>query len=209
MAMLIVLFVPVQASHSGANPERSVATINNQTREGGRSSILESIPVTISICNGGPHCHDAKFLNFEVTPSDSGKMLVATPENNADFTDFVALITDGIDGFITVQVVGGNFGTRESSFFGTQTGPNGIDLEGSNINLIGLFVNSATLDIPGRDPNGDGLWTDYYLESSFMFLEPVLTKDECKHHGWQELFRYDGSVFKNQGDCIQYFLTGF
>jgi hypothetical protein len=209
LTMLFVLFVPVQASNLETYPERIVATINNGIRGGGTRAILESIQVTISICNGGPKCRDAKVLSFEVIPSDSGKTLIATPENNADFTDFVALITDGVDGFVWIRVGGGGIGRPESSFFGTQTGPNGIDLEGSNINLIGLFVNYATLDIPGSDPKGDGLWSDYELESSLMFLEPILTKEECKDYEWQELFSYDGSVFKNQGDCIQYFLTGF
>lgn len=34
------------------------------------------------------------------------------------------------------------------------------------------------------------------------------TKDDCKKGGWQDLYRADGSTFKNQGDCIQYVNTG-
>ncbi len=30
----------------------------------------------------------------------------------------------------------------------------------------------------------------------------------CKNGGWQNLFRADGTPFKNQGDCIQYVNTG-
>jgi len=30
----------------------------------------------------------------------------------------------------------------------------------------------------------------------------------CKNDGWQQLTRGDGSLFKNQGDCIQYVNTG-
>jgi len=30
----------------------------------------------------------------------------------------------------------------------------------------------------------------------------------CKNDGWQQLTRADGSIFKNQGDCIQYVNTG-
>jgi hypothetical protein len=33
-------------------------------------------------------------------------------------------------------------------------------------------------------------------------------KDSCKGHGWQMVFRADGSGFMNQGDCIQYVNTG-
>jgi len=34
------------------------------------------------------------------------------------------------------------------------------------------------------------------------------TKDSCKNSGWKNVLRADGSAFKNQGDCIQYFNTG-
>jgi hypothetical protein len=34
------------------------------------------------------------------------------------------------------------------------------------------------------------------------------TSDDCKHGGWMDLTRADGSTFKNQGDCIQYVKTG-
>jgi hypothetical protein len=30
----------------------------------------------------------------------------------------------------------------------------------------------------------------------------------CKHDGWQDLTRADGTIFNNQGDCIQYVNTG-
>jgi hypothetical protein len=32
--------------------------------------------------------------------------------------------------------------------------------------------------------------------------------NDCKKGGWESLSRADGSSFKNQGDCIQYFNTG-
>jgi len=30
----------------------------------------------------------------------------------------------------------------------------------------------------------------------------------CKNDGWKTLTRADGSIYKNQGDCIQYVNTG-
>jgi hypothetical protein len=32
--------------------------------------------------------------------------------------------------------------------------------------------------------------------------------DQCKKNGWQTLTKPDGTLFKNQGDCIQYVNTG-
>ena len=36
----------------------------------------------------------------------------------------------------------------------------------------------------------------------------AMKKDECKKGGWAEMSREDGSLFKNQGDCLQYVNTG-
>jgi hypothetical protein len=41
----------------------------------------------------------------------------------------------------------------------------------------------------------------------YTFDEPQ-TKGACKKSGWQVVTRANGSEFKNQGDCVQYFNTG-
>jgi hypothetical protein len=41
----------------------------------------------------------------------------------------------------------------------------------------------------------------------YTFDEPQ-TKGQCKKSGWEVVTRANGSIFKNQGDCIQYFNTG-
>ncbi|MEO7191783.1 MAG: hypothetical protein ABI051_12080 [Vicinamibacterales bacterium] len=33
-------------------------------------------------------------------------------------------------------------------------------------------------------------------------------KEQCKGNSWQDVFRANGSIFKNQGDCIQFVNTG-
>ena len=35
-----------------------------------------------------------------------------------------------------------------------------------------------------------------------------VTEDDCKNGGWITHVRLDGSVFKSQGDCLQYVNTG-
>jgi hypothetical protein len=44
-------------------------------------------------------------------------------------------------------------------------------------------------------------------ETLYTYDQPG-SKDQCKKGGWQDLTREDGTPFKNQGDCIQYFNTG-
>ena len=42
---------------------------------------------------------------------------------------------------------------------------------------------------------------------TWMFAMPT-DKDQCKDGGWQRLQRADGTLFKNQGDCVAYVNTG-
>ena len=43
----------------------------------------------------------------------------------------------------------------------------------------------------------------------YDLANPVPTdKNQCKNGGWQFLERADTTLFKNQGDCIQYVNTG-
>ena len=43
---------------------------------------------------------------------------------------------------------------------------------------------------------------------SLLSINEAATVSACKNDGWQGLTRGDGSIFKNQGDCIQYVNTG-
>lgn len=135
----------------------------------------------------------------------------------AAFAEVVGKITDGIPGRI-VPAIGiafpddgrsGGFGHStftEASFFGGQTGPNGFDLEYFVVSRIGFEVGEATVESPGSNPNGDGIWTEVSFSGYFVF-EGRLTRDGCKDAFWQAATRADGSGFKNQGDCVQFTLT--
>ncbi|HEV8414470.1 MAG TPA: hypothetical protein VGQ49_12815 [Bryobacteraceae bacterium] len=43
---------------------------------------------------------------------------------------------------------------------------------------------------------------------SLLSVNEAGNTSACKNEGWQHLTRSDGSIFKNQGDCIQYVNTG-
>ena len=43
---------------------------------------------------------------------------------------------------------------------------------------------------------------------SYLSSRTPASANQCKNGGWQSLTRADGSIFKNQGDCIQYVNTG-
>ncbi len=54
------------------------------------------------------------------------------------------------------------------SFFGDSSGANGIDFNDYIIQCISLRINSLTLDTPGQDPIGNGIWTDYSINYSLL-----------------------------------------
>ncbi len=60
--------------------------------------------------------------------------------------------------------------------------------------------------------NADALNVGVTGNTTVYDFEPNLptpaNKSDCKDGGWQNLYRADGSAFKNQGDCIQYVNTG-
>lgn len=73
---------------------------------------------------------------------------------------------------------------------------------------IDIVVPDAAL-IPGS-PNviaalaeDTGVVTFFDIKATFDF-----TADDCKKGGWASLARADGSIFKNQGDCVSYTQNG-
>ena len=58
------------------------------------------------------------------------------------------------------------------------------------------------------ETSGNGLFfDDVVVDNAVYALEPQ-SKDDCMDGGWEGFVRADGTDFKNQGDCIQYFNTG-
>ena len=96
-------------------------------------------------------------LEIVFTLADVGTTIVVNNDGSID--DLVAFMTDGINESFDIRfgvgsLGGGNMPT-EMSAFGTAP-----DFAGFNITGVGLVINSVTLDSPGSDPNGDGIWTD-------------------------------------------------
>jgi hypothetical protein len=61
------------------------------------------------------------------------------------------------------------------------------------------------------DAQLDGFQVELADVSATVNFEAVpvpTTKAACKGDGWKKVSRNDGSKFKNQGDCVQYVLTG-
>lgn len=90
------------------------------------------------------------------TPSDVGSTVTFTDATNSNFSDFVALITNGVDDSILPLNIAPGIGSggtvrSESFLFGSSVvGGNGIDLQGFLVKRITATVNELEINTPGQ-----------------------------------------------------------
>jgi hypothetical protein len=152
--------------------------------------------------------------NLLISPLLASGTTIWTDGSNAYFDNIVSEITNGVSGSIEAEVRASNgaFGSivaaSEPQLFDDQVGPSGVDLAGYRIDRIGFRVDEITIDSPGSDPNGDGIWTDVSLTGAFLFEGTIASSKACKNGGWQSLHGPGGHNFKNEGQCINFVNTG-
>jgi hypothetical protein len=139
------------------------------TRSGGSHTIATGVVFTLSegIMPGGP----GVFNSLVLTPDDTGSSYTIVSSDDEDFTTVTDTLTNGIDDYLSFQYTpypgggGSGGGTTESGLFlGGVTGECLPDFAGFQIDYFKLTINSLTLDVPGSDPNEDGIWTDYSID---------------------------------------------
>jgi len=132
----------------------------------------------IRVMFGGDYMHSPGPQLFEglvFTPADVGKTVTVTETTDPEFNAVAAVLTNGVNDPLYFQALGhpgggGPFDERTEafSFFGDSSGANGIDFNDYIIQCISLRINSLTLDTPGQDPVGNGIWTDYSINYSLL-----------------------------------------
>jgi hypothetical protein len=121
------------------------------------------------------------FDSYTFTPSEAGHVFTVTQANDSNFDPLAALLTDGVDEDVgyAFRINGGpgvQLNAPESVFFGNMpnNNPNGFGLKGFKIDSISLVFNQLSLDSPGSNPNGDGIWTDFSFNAELSInYEPV------------------------------------
>lgn len=116
-----------------------------------------------------------KSLDWEVvTPSDVGETFTQSPVTSPYFDFFASLLTSGTDDFLIIwrhfpEITGGGAGTGtlESNWLNKFIQTETVDFYGWQVTEINLTVNSLTIDTPGSNPIGDGIWTDYVYDVTF------------------------------------------
>jgi hypothetical protein len=180
---------------------------------GGSALITSDVKLVFCIDNDSQNCstHPLESLTFApATPASVGTTIWAA--NDAGFQGVTAQLTDGsvdLVGYVAILDPSGPgwFVQSEPDLFDRSTGVGGVDLSGYWIDRIGFRVDSLTLNSPGENPNGDGIWTDYSISGAYVIEGTVASSEACKNGGWQDLHGPDGA-FANQGECIQLVKTG-
>ncbi len=155
----------------GGAAQAAVIGTEDFTSSGGASDIFNEFKVTLAIgpatVGPGPNAsapvtNAPLFGGTSITPADVGRTFTVTQDNEPNFNDFAALLTDGKPDKVTLSFGSGSLGM--SGIFLSKSGRlfgGNPDLVANTINSVSLQINSLTLNTPGINPNGDGIWTDY------------------------------------------------
>jgi parallel beta-helix repeat protein len=107
----------------------------------------------------------------------------------------------------------GGFSIHENSFVGNRYGIYNYDI--GSVNATCNWWGAADGPGPVGPGSGDKVSTNVIFApweiapgGACIGGNVPTNKDQCKNGGWTTQVRADGSIFRNQGDCIQYVNTG-
>jgi hypothetical protein len=71
---------------------------------------------------------------------------------------------------------------------------------------VGSYNPDYAIDVDGVELNG----VQYNFEKTASSTEPTTptNKDDCKKDGWKTLSNVDGTMFRNQGQCVSFVASG-
>jgi hypothetical protein len=105
--------------------------------------------------------------------ADVGKTFYSNSQTNPNFNEIAAILTNGVnnglyhaDSTISFDGTTGYYLTMDSSI--TKYGIQGVDFYGCTIDSIAFRLDRLQLLSPGSNPNGNGNYTDFYLQGSII-----------------------------------------
>ena len=107
--------------------------------------------------------------------------------------------------------------TFQHEFYDNGAGVLAVDMSvlDASGNVLKTWTLSDPSDIIGVTVGGNrygwlvvNAFTNLALDNITRSGAVADSADDCKDGGWENVFRSDGSAFKNQGDCVQYVNTG-
>lgn len=124
----------------------------------------------------GPDGADFALFEVTLTGEDAGTTMSLGPDDSAGFDEAVALLTNGVNDEVALwrTVVGGSTAItgsfEEVAFSGGALDGQEPDFAGAEITGISLELDSVSIQSPGDDPNGDGLWTYAFIEGRIVVM---------------------------------------
>ena len=160
----------------------SIIGSHEVTQVGGCSAIYEGIEINIVFGGDGTGAGGSRlFESIVFTPSEVGTTVTVTKDDDPEFNEVVAILTNGVNDPLVFEAIGhpygcinGDGGSEAGSFFGDPSGANGIDFQGFTITSIGLRMDALTLDI-----QSDRNWTDFFTTYTIIIEgEPAVVDSD-------------------------------
>lgn len=139
---------------------------------GGTTSPTLVLSVSLWVGEDVPEEETARIpvFGFPISSADQGTTTRVDRTNNPSFEAAVALLTNGTDDRIGLSRSGvspppggGGESTMESAWIAGSPGAIPPDFAGAEITHVLVHVDRADVQVPGRDPAGDGEWIDFDL----------------------------------------------
>ncbi len=156
---LLTLFVFLVFSNiSSAGIIHSVDVIRSAE---GQNQVFEKLLFKLNVGEVAPFS-PGNIVQYEYSIEDIGRSIFF--DSGEEFLQATVFLTNGIDNDLTWFVfapLGGSgyIGTESEFLFGNEGSR--VDLFGETITAFELVINDASFTSPGRNPNRDGIWTDY------------------------------------------------
>ncbi|MEM9752993.1 MAG: hypothetical protein AAF916_06360 [Planctomycetota bacterium] len=144
------------------------------TEQGGSRAILDAVDVhfAVSLPSGLSQTYPNNFFvvlfQREFISFTSAPNIIRADQTSSDvwdiFTEFMTAEDVLVD---TITISGGINGFRNDVFPGSEV------LIDAELEAVEVELLSADFESPGRDPNRDGLWTDYEFSYELRFLGQI------------------------------------
>jgi len=155
----VLLLLPIASFGSTILATRDIFTA------GGSAQITSTVEINVRVIDQAR----TQFLDVffeDVGESDVGTTFIL--DSGSIFDDAVSIITNGVNDSIYTEFAGSGIQRTEALFFfDDSSGASGIDLAGATIERFELVINQLSVESPGTDNNGDGIWTTYSGNATF------------------------------------------
>jgi len=157
-AVLIACIISAYATPSNATAV--VLGTHGEGSSGGFAAIATEVDFGFGYVLGG--VYPIELISWTVSPEDVGDTFHIYDETDPDFDFMASMLTNGANDEIAFFTLGSAHGWNDYLLAGGD-----IDFYGYTITSISLTVDFLSLTSPGRNPNGDGIWTDFNYDVTY------------------------------------------